>query len=70
MKMKPGYKQTDAGLIPEEWEATTIGEIASFSGGSQPPRFTFRFTPTRNYIRLIQIRDYKSDEFETYRGTI
>ncbi len=64
--MKPGYKQTEAGLLPHDWKPTTIGEIASFSGGSQPPRSTFRFEPASGYIRLIQIRDYKSDAFATF----
>lgn len=66
MEVKPGYKQTEIGVIPETWEATTIGEVANFSGGSQPPRSTFRFTPTNGYIRLIQIRDYKTDDFATF----
>ncbi len=64
--LKPGYKQTELGPIPEDWETATIREIASFIGGSQPPRSTFKFSPSAGYIRLIQIRDYKSDNFETY----
>ena len=66
MEVRPGYKQTEVGVIPDEWEATTIGDVASFSGGSQPPRSTFKFAPTNGFIRLIQIRDYKTDEFATY----
>lgn len=27
--MKPGYKRTDVGVIPEEWESTTVRGIAS-----------------------------------------
>ena len=66
MEVRPGYKQTEVGVIPEDWEATTIGDVCTFSGGSQPPRFTFRFAPTKGYVRLIQIRDYKSDEYASY----
>jgi len=66
MEVRAGYKQTEAGVIPCDWEAATIGGVASFSGGSQPPRSTFRFSPTTGFIRLIQIRDYKTDEYETY----
>jgi len=29
-----GYKQTDVGVIPEDWEVVHIGSIASFSSGS------------------------------------
>jgi len=64
--MKPGYKLTEVGVIPEEWDAATIGEISSFSGGSQPPRSTFRFSPSKDFIRLVQIRDYKTDEYASY----
>ena len=31
--MKPGYKQTEIGLIPEEWELFTIGELGD---GNRP----------------------------------
>ncbi|MCB1658004.1 MAG: restriction endonuclease subunit S [Moraxellaceae bacterium] len=61
-----GYKQTEVGEIPEDWILRAIGDVVSFSGGAQPPRSTFIFTPREGYIRLIQIRDYKSDNYETY----
>ena len=64
--VRAGYKQTNVGIIPADWTAASIGEVVSFSGGTQPPRSTFRFAPAREYIRLVQIRDYKSDAFETY----
>ena len=69
MEIRAGYKQTDVGVIPDEWEASTIGELATFSGGSQPPRSTFKFAPTKGYIRLIQIRDYKTDEHACFIPT-
>lgn len=31
--MKPGYKQTEVGVIPEEWEAATIGEVFNITAG-------------------------------------
>lgn len=48
------------------WVPSTIGDFISFSGGSQPPRSTFIFTPKDGYVRLLQIRDYKTDKFATY----
>lgn len=66
MELMPGYKTTDIGIIPCDWEATTIGEVAMFSGGSQPPRSTFKFSPATGYVRLIQIRDYKTDAYPSY----
>lgn len=66
MELRPGYKTTDIGVIPCDWEAVTIGEVATFSGGSQPPRSTFKFSPATGYVRLIQIRDYKTDAYASY----
>ena len=48
------------------WQPVSIGEIATFQGGSQPPLSTFSSFEKKDFIRLIQIRDYKSDKFITY----
>lgn len=61
-----GSTRAETRFIPDGWQAKTIGEIVSFVGGTQPPRSTFVFEPQEGYIRLIQIRDYKTDEFVTY----
>lgn len=34
----PGYKRTDVGMIPEDWEVSTIGDSAETSSGTTPPR--------------------------------
>lgn len=52
--------------LPQGWESKTIGETVSFSGGSQPPRSTFENQSLEGYVRLIQIRDYKTDKYATY----
>jgi type I restriction enzyme S subunit len=31
--MKPGYKQTEVGVIPEEWNPTPLGRIAEIGDG-------------------------------------
>jgi type I restriction enzyme S subunit len=66
MAVKAGYKLTEAGLIPESWIVYSIGELINFEGGSQPDKNYFRPSNQHGYIRLIQIRDYKTDRFETY----
>lgn len=53
-------------MVPSGWLNKSVDDNISFSGGSQPPRDTFRFEPSEGYIRLIQIRDYKTDKFTTY----
>ncbi len=32
--VKPGYKQTEVGVIPEDWELKSLGDIGSFRKGS------------------------------------
>ncbi|WP_375322523.1 restriction endonuclease subunit S [Aliivibrio logei] len=53
-------------MVPNGWSNTCIDDNITFSGGAQPPREVFKFEPEAGYIRLIQIRDYKSDKFITY----
>ncbi|HDO1317308.1 restriction endonuclease subunit S [Aeromonas veronii] len=45
---------------------TTLGRVCTFIGGSQPPKAVFEKEPTTENIRLIQIRDYKSDRNTVY----
>jgi len=52
--------------IPSGWKATILGEIASFIGGAQPAKEEFIYEEKEGYIRLLQIRDYKSDDYKTY----
>ena len=34
--MKPRYKQTEVGVIPEEWEVKSLGELATIATGRTP----------------------------------
>ena len=54
------------GEVPSEWEISTIGREIQFEGGSQPPLFTFIHEPREGYVRLIQNRDYKTDDYITF----
>jgi type I restriction enzyme, S subunit len=51
---------------PKEWKARELGEEVDFQGGSQPPLYTFTSSQKDGYVRLLQIRDYKTDKYETY----
>lgn len=44
----------------------TLGEVCDFIGGSQPAKKFFSSEKQEGYIRLIQIRDYKTDSYVTY----
>jgi type I restriction enzyme S subunit len=48
------------------WVETTLGNVCEFVGGSQPPKSVFSKTKNAEHIRLIQIRDYKSDKHVVY----
>lgn len=44
----------------------TLGNVCEFVGGSQPPKSEFLDAPSPDAIRLIQIRDYKSNDKAVY----
>ena len=53
MELKPGYKQTEVGLIPEEWEVKRLGDVTDVDpenlGSDTRSDFTF------NYISLEDV---------------
>ena len=51
---------------PSGWELATFGECFDFKGGNQPPKKTFVYEPTNGYVRLLQIRDFESDDKPAY----
>jgi restriction endonuclease S subunit len=51
---------------PKGFPRKTLGELIEFIGGSQPPRSTFTYESSPDNIRLVQIRDFKSDDHKTY----
>ena len=48
------------------WEVKTLGEVCDFKGGSQPPKSEFINEPQPGYVRMLQIRDFKSDDKAVY----
>ena len=51
---------------PKGFTKKKLGELIKFEGGSQPPASVFSSEPSPENIRLIQIRDFKSDRFKTF----
>ena len=49
-----------------KWPYRKLGEVCKFQGGSQPPKSQFISQPADGYIRLLQIRDFKSDTKAIY----
>ena len=50
----------------KEYAEHRMDDICTFVGGSQPPKSVFEYEKSENNIRLIQIRDYKSDKHIVY----
>ena len=72
MAVRPGYKQTEAGLIPEDWEVKKLGEIANVGSGGTPDRKNLAYWNgdipwvTTSQIDFNQIS--KAEEFITKLG--
>ncbi len=39
LKIKAGYKQTDVGIIPEDWEVKKLSEVSNFENGKAHENF-------------------------------
>ncbi|MAD02433.1 MAG: 4'-phosphopantetheinyl transferase [Pseudoalteromonas sp.] len=52
--------------IPSTWHFVQLNEVIDIVGGNQPPKTFFSDQPGPDKIRLIQIRDYKSDHNIVY----
>jgi type I restriction enzyme, S subunit len=56
----------EASENPHGFPPCKLSDLCEFRGGSQPPKSTFSYEPGLGKTRLIQIRDYKTDEYATY----
>lgn len=71
MAVKPGYKQTDVGVIPADWEVKSLGELGSIvRGGSPRPAgdsryFGGSFIPWLTVASMTNIADYQLNVNET-----
>ena len=52
--------------VYKEHKAVPLLKYVDFIGGSQPPKSSFSYELNEGYVRLIQIRDYKSDRHLVY----
>ncbi len=46
--------------------AYVMSDVCKYTGGSQPPKDEFINEPREGYVRLVQIRDFKSDKNITF----
>ena len=53
--MKTGYKQTEVGVIPEEWDSSHLGEVFEFKNGlNKAKEFFGHGTPIVNYMDVFE----------------
>jgi type I restriction enzyme, S subunit len=50
----------------QTWEKKRLGDVCEFVGGMQPPAHTFKRQPQSDYIRLVQIQDFRRDDVAVY----
>ncbi len=51
-----GYKQTEVGVIPEDWEAIQLGELVDICSGESPSKFQF-LTEGVPYFKVEQLNN-------------
>jgi type I restriction enzyme S subunit len=51
---------------PKGWPSCRLTEAVKFMGGSQPEKKYFSDHDGDNMIRLVQIRDFRTDKYKTY----
>jgi type I restriction enzyme S subunit len=57
----PGiYKESALGLIPKEWEATTVGELGVWRGGATPSKGNQKFWPSQGLL-WVSPKDLNQD---------
>jgi len=57
MELKPGYKQTEVGVIPEDWEVKRLGEFASLVTSGSRGWAAFYAESGALFIRSQNVRD-------------
>ncbi len=56
----------EVGSNPAGWQFIPFFDVLDFKGGNQPPKQDFIDLPRPGYVRLLQIRDFTSDEKAVY----
>ncbi len=56
MQVREGYKQTEVGVIPEDWEVETLGSLVQITSGESPSLFRFE-TSGIPYFKVDQLNN-------------
>ena len=65
MDLRPGYKQTEIGPIPEDWDAVPLGDLFTFKNGLNKAKKFFGYgTPIVNYMDVFRHPGLRLDRIE------
>src|SRR6266542_6052174 len=65
MGLKEGYKQSDVGVIPNDWKVKTIEEVCTLTNGRGFKPFEWR----REGLPIIRIQNLNgSDDYNYFQG--
>ena len=53
-------------ILPDGWTWKKFEDVCEIVGGSQPSKNKFIYHEKEGYIRLVQVRDYRTDKYITY----
>lgn len=67
MEVKPGYKQTEVGVIPEEWEVKSLGQIAQLKNGYAFKSETYDSLGDFKVVTIANVQDGFMDTAECSR---
>jgi len=63
VELKSGYKQTELGVLPEDWDVVPLGRLFSFKNGLNKAREYFGHgTPIVNYMDVFQHHCLRLDD--------
>ncbi len=63
MEMRPGYKQSDVGIIPDDWEVKLLGDVATIKDGThQTPKYVASGVPFFS-VEHVTSGDFKNTKF-------
>ena len=67
MEVRPGYKKTEMGVIPENWEVRTLGTLGQFKNGINKGKEGFGHGFP--FLNLMDVQRRLTSEFQRYRQT-
>lgn len=65
MELKPGHKETDVGVFPEDWEIVPLGDHFKFKNGLNKAKEYFGYgTPIVNYMDVFQNSSLRLEDIQ------